>query len=46
MDKSLLLCKVGDLAPGSVRKVERPDGPALAVYNVDGSSYATDSRSH
>ena len=42
MGKSLLLCKVGDLAPGSVRKVERPDGPALAVYNVDGSFYATD----
>lgn len=42
MGKSLLLCKVADLAPGSVRKVERPDGPALAVYNVDGSFYATD----
>ncbi len=41
-EKSLLLCKVADLAPGSVRKVERTDGPALAVYNVDGSFYATD----
>ena len=40
--KTLLLCKVSDLPPGNVKRVDRPDGPALAVYNVDGSFYATD----
>ena len=40
--KSVLLCKISDLAPGSVRRVEHPDGPAIAVYNVDGAFYATD----
>ncbi len=40
--KSVLLCKVADLAPGEIRKVERSDGPAIAVYNIDGAFYATD----
>ncbi len=40
--KSVLLCRVADLAPGSVRRVEHKDGPAIAVYNVDGAFYATD----
>ena len=39
---SLFLCKVADLEPGSVKKVERTDGPAIAVYNVDGAFFATD----
>ena len=39
----LFLCKSSDLAPGSVKKVERPEG-ALAVYNVEGTFYATDDR--
>ena len=40
--KSVLLCKAADLAPGAVRRVEHPDCPAIAVYNVDGVFYATD----
>ncbi|MDB5572222.1 MAG: hypothetical protein JWN93_3405 [Hyphomicrobiales bacterium] len=42
-EKLLFLCKSSDLAPGCVRKVERPEG-ALAVYNLDGTFYATDDR--
>jgi len=41
-EKSLLLCRVSELEPGSMRRVDRADGAALAVYNVDGSFYATD----
>ena len=40
--KRVLLCKTSDLAPGEVRKVERADGPAIAVYNIEGTFYATD----
>lgn len=39
----LFLCKSSDLAPGSIKKVERPEG-ALAVYNLEGTFYATDDR--
>jgi nitrite reductase/ring-hydroxylating ferredoxin subunit len=39
----LFLCKSSDLAPGSILKVERPEG-ALAVYNLEGTFYATDDR--
>jgi ethylbenzene dioxygenase ferredoxin subunit len=42
-DNLFFLCKAGDLAPNSVRKVERPEG-ALAVYNLNGAFYATDDR--
>ena len=38
----VFLCKSGDLAPGSVRRVDRDDGPTIAVYNIDGTFYATD----
>ena len=41
-EKSVFLCKVSDLEPGSVKRVDRADGPAIAVYNVEGSFYATD----
>ena len=41
-ENALLLCTISDLEPGSVRRVDRADGPALAVYNVEGSFYATD----
>ena len=40
--KRVLLCKSQDLAPGEIRKAERPDGPAIAVYNIEGTFYATD----
>ncbi|WP_201447121.1 non-heme iron oxygenase ferredoxin subunit [Conexibacter woesei] len=36
------LCRVGELAPGEMRRVVREDGPPLAVYNVDGVFHATD----
>ena len=39
---TVFLCKTADLAPGEIRRVERPDGPAIAVYNIDGTFYATD----
>lgn len=39
----VFLCKAGDLAPGQVRRVDRKDGD-LAVYNIDGTFYATDDR--
>jgi nitrite reductase/ring-hydroxylating ferredoxin subunit len=42
-DNLFFLCKTADLAPGSVMKVERPEG-ALAVYNLDGEFFATDDR--
>ena len=42
MSRSVFLCKSSDLAPGSARRVEHPDGPAIAVYNVDGEFFATD----
>ena len=38
----VFLCKTGDLSPGEARKVERADGPAIAVYNIEGAFYATD----
>ena len=38
----VFLCKTGELAPGSVSRVDRADGPAIAVYNIDGTFYATD----
>lgn len=40
--RSVLLCLAADLAPGSARRVEHSEGPAIAVYNVDGTFYATD----
>ncbi len=42
-DNLFFLCKTGDLASGSVMKVERPEG-ALAVYNLEGEFFATDDR--
>lgn len=42
-DNLFFLCKTTDLGPGSVLKVERPEG-ALAVYNLDGEFFATEDR--
>ncbi|MBM3607595.1 MAG: non-heme iron oxygenase ferredoxin subunit [Alphaproteobacteria bacterium] len=39
----MFLCKTGDLAPGQVRRIDRKAGD-IAVYNVDGTFYATDDR--
>lgn len=39
---SVYLCRAAEVEPGSVRKVDRDNGPAIAVYNVDGTFYATD----
>lgn len=40
--QSVFLCKTTGLAPGCARRIEHPDGPAIAVYNVDGVFFATD----
>jgi len=40
--QKLLLCKSADLAPGEARRVDRGEVPAIAVYNIDGTFYATD----
>ncbi len=43
-DENLVfLCKKGDLAPGSVKRIDREAGD-LAVYNIEGEFYATDDR--
>lgn len=43
-DENLVfLCKKDDLAPGSVKRIDREAGD-LAVYNIDGEFYATDDR--
>lgn len=42
-DNLLFLCNTGDLAPGSVKRIDRKEGD-IAVYNVDGEFYATDDR--
>ena len=39
---SIYLCRAAEVEPGSVRKVEREGGAALAVYNIEGAFYATD----
>ncbi len=38
----VFLCKTTELAPGVARRVDRADAPAIAVYNIDGTFYATD----
>ena len=37
------IAKVADISPGDVLLVELPTGEKLAVYNVDGEFYATES---
>ena len=39
----IILCKISDIAPGSVIRVEHGD-LGLAVYNIDGTFYATADR--
>jgi ethylbenzene dioxygenase ferredoxin subunit len=39
---SVFLCRTAEVEPGSVLKVERAEGPAIAVYNIEGTFYATD----
>lgn len=38
------LCDASDIPPGSLRSCQLPNGHRLAIYNVDGSIYATDDR--
>lgn len=38
-----LLCKTGEVPPGSAKRIDRADGD-IAVYNVDGTFYATEDR--
>lgn len=45
MSRELIeVCRVDELEPGSVRRIEPPDHPAIAVYNVDGELHATADR--
>jgi nitrite reductase/ring-hydroxylating ferredoxin subunit len=39
----IILCKTSDLAPGNVMRVEHGE-LGLAVYNIDGTFYATADR--
>jgi nitrite reductase/ring-hydroxylating ferredoxin subunit len=39
----IILCKISDIAPGSVIRVEHGE-LGLAVYNIDGTFYATADR--
>lgn len=36
------LCATSDVKPGEIIRVELESGHAIAVYNLDGSFYATD----
>jgi nitrite reductase/ring-hydroxylating ferredoxin subunit len=38
----LRLCAVADVPIGEIRRFEKPDGRALAVYNVGGKIFVTD----
>ncbi len=42
MSENRVVCKVSDVAPGTVLKVEVEGLPALAVYNLGGTFYVTD----
>jgi nitrite reductase/ring-hydroxylating ferredoxin subunit len=37
-----VVCKVGDVEPGAVKRVDLPGLPPLAVFNVAGSYFVTD----
>ena len=37
----LTVCAVPELPPGEMRRLEVPNGAPIAVYNVDGTFYAT-----
>lgn len=37
----LRICGADELVPGQMRRVDRPDGEPLAVFNVDGRFYVT-----
>ena len=36
------ICKVTDVSPGAVKRVDVDGLPPLAVYNLDGTFYVTD----
>lgn len=38
------ICRIGDVEPGGVTRVEVDGCPALAVFNIDGTIYATDDK--
>lgn len=40
----ILACRAAELPPGSMRRVDVADAPAVAVYNIDGAFYATADR--
>ncbi len=42
-DNRVFVCTVSEVAPGSMKLVERDEGN-ITVYNLDGTFYATDDR--
>jgi p-cumate 2,3-dioxygenase ferredoxin subunit len=42
MSKRLVVCAAGEIPNGAIRAAVLPDGRKLALYNVDGTYYATD----
>lgn len=41
---AVFLLPADDVPPGEVRRVDIPDRPAIAVYNLDGRFYATEDK--
>jgi p-cumate 2,3-dioxygenase ferredoxin subunit len=44
MTERIALCPADSVAEGEMRQCHLPDGTPLALYNVDGTIYATDDR--
>jgi p-cumate 2,3-dioxygenase ferredoxin subunit len=44
MSTRVALCPVDSIPEGEMVQAELPDGTALALYNVDGTIYATDDK--
>lgn len=41
MVSKIRLCAAADVAPGEMLRVDQPDVPPLAVYNIEGAFYVT-----
>ena len=41
MGRRVRLCNAGDVTPGAMFRVDAPDAPPLAVFNVAGTFFAT-----
>lgn len=36
------VCKTTELAPGTMKRIDLPDRPPLAIYHIDGGFHCTD----